>query len=412
MINDVLEDLKTKKLVIYPAGVNGQLVQKALSENGIKIEYFIDRAFDNLKNINGVPVFDTAKLKNIEEDYHVIISANLQTQYEYFNQTALDLNSNINIIDGKNLCRLLKSPNCAKKLQQNAAFDLNECENCGFERNHCEIVSNYLKRAANHTEIENDYRSSKFDWFGYIVSQTCTLKCKHCCEQVPYLKDKGFTPVEEIIKDVKKIAQSSKFLKFVELIGGEPFLHPEIERLITELLKIENIGYIKSFTNGTVVPSDELCEIMKNKRFMLNISNYEKTATGKLLENTLKARKKLEESGVKYLYTTNFEWYDFSSFELHNTGEDRLKEVFKNCYLINCHRVYKSKLYRCPHQYAGIQLNKLKEFSIECLDIHSTDEKQTAEMLEKFENIDYIDACRYCKLPFDAEPVVPGEQLC
>lgn len=410
---DILEILKSKKLVIYPAGVNGQLIQKTLLENNIKIDFFVDRAFDNLKEINNIKVLETEKLKELTDDYFVIISANLQSQFEFFKEVANKLNSKINIIDGKNLSRLLKTPKCIKKLNEKAVFDLGECESCGFERKYCPIVSAYLKREANFKEIENDYRSTKFDWFGYIVSQTCTLKCKHCCEKIPYLKDKGFTPVEEIIKDVKKIAENSKFLNFVELIGGEPFLHPQIERLITELLKIENIGYIKSFTNATVIPSDELCEIMKNPRFMLHVSNYEKTATGKLLENIYKTREKLERLGVKYLFTKNFEWLDFSSFDenKNNNSEKQLKKVFENCFLINCHRVYKGKLYRCPHQYAGIQLNKLQEIPVECINLHSMTDIELAKALEDFENVDYIDACKYCSLPFDAEPVPAGEQM-
>lgn len=411
--NDVSENLKSKKLVIYPAGVNGQLIQKTLLECGINVEYFVDRAYESLKNINGVNVLDTPKLKEITDEYIVIISANLKTQVEFFMQTASELNPKINMIDGKNLNRLLKALGCIKRLNSKEPFDLLECENCGFERKSCAIVESYLKREGKYKEIEDDYRSTTFDWFGYIVSQTCTLKCKHCCEKIPYLKDKGFTPVEEIVKDVKKIAESSKFLRFVELIGGEPFLHPHIEKLLTELLKIENIGYIKSFTNATVVPSDELCEIMKNPRFMLQISNYEKSATGKLLENIFITRKKLEEKGVKFLFTKNFEWLDFSSFDenKNNDSADQLKKVFDNCFLINCHRVYKGKLYRCPHQYAGIQLEKLKEIVPECLDIHSMSQTELADTLEKFENVDYIDACKYCSLPFDAQPVPAGEQL-
>lgn len=408
---NILEILKSKKLAIYPAGVNGQLIQKTLQENGIKTEFFIDRAFESLKEINNIKVFETEKLKELSDDYFVIISANLQTQFEVFNNIIQELNPNANAVYGEYLNRLLKSPNCLAKLNSKKPFDLLECENCGFERKHCQIASSYLKRVGNFKEIENDYRSPNFDWVGYIVSQTCTLKCKHCCEFVPFLADKGFMPVEKIVKDVKKIAESSKFLNFVELIGGEPFLHPKIEELITELLKIENIGYIKSFTNATVVPSDELCKIMQNPRFMLNVSNYEKVATGKLAENIVKTKEKLAKYNIKYLYTTNFEWLDFSDFEVHKTDPEILKKGFKDCFISICHRIYKGKLYRCPHQYAGIQLGKLKEFPIECIDLHSLNEVELADALEKFEALKFINACRHCKLPYYAEPVPAGEQL-
>jgi len=408
----LINDLKKKRIVIYPAGVNGQLIQKILCQNGIKTEFFVDRAFESLSEINGISVFDPQKLESLtSHEYVVIIAANWNNQKDFFINNVRGINSELEILDGKELSRSLKKPICRARLNNNEMFDLIECENCGFERQHCEIVHAYLERVSGHKEIENDWRSTKFDWTGYITSKNCTLRCKHCCEMIPYLKDKGFVHVDAVINDVKKIAESSRFLKFVELIGGEPFLHPEIEKMVIGLLKIKNIGYIKSFTNGTVVPSDELCEIMKNPRFMLNVSNYEKTAKGKLLENIYKTQEKLMKYGIKYCYAENFEWLDFSDFALHNDNEEQLKKVFKNCFLLNCHRAYNGVLYRCPHQYAGIQLGELQKLPVECIDIHSINGKKLAISLEEFESVEYIDACKYCTLPFDAKPVPPGEQL-
>ncbi len=408
---EVVEILRDKKIVVYPAGTNGKLIQDALLSHGIKIAYFADKSYESLKSIKEAPVYDSSALADITDDYVVVISANLRTQYEFFQRLVREINPKANMVDGRNLNRLLKSTKCMQKLNENAVFDLLECENCGFERKHCPIASKYLKSVGNFKEIENDHRSVKFDWVGCIVSQTCSLKCTHCCEHVPSLSDKGFLSVETIVKDVRKIAQSSHFLNYVELIGGEPFLHPEIERLITELLKIENIGYIKSFTNGTVVPSDELCEIMKNPRFMLSVSNYERVANGKLLENIFKTRKKLADLEIKYLFSENFEWLDFSSFDLRDTDVPTLKKGFKDCFISICHRIYKGKLYRCPHQYAGVQLGKLEEFPNECIDLHSFDEVGLSQALERFEDIQFLDACRHCTLPIGANPVPAGEQL-
>lgn len=410
--DEIIEVLKNKKLVIYPAGINGQLLQKTLLEYGINIEFFVDKAYEDIKNIAGINVFSPDKLKEINENYTVLITANQKITFEFFDEIVQKMKPATDTVNGRITNQLLRTNLCIKKLNKNEQFDLLNCEDCGFPANNCPVLMAYLRKNNNYKEIENDSRSEKFDWFGYIVSQICTLKCKNCCEHVPHQKDKGFEPVEKIIRDVKKIADSSKFLNFVELIGGEPFLHPHIEDLLEELLKLENIGYIKSFTNATVVPSDRACEIMKNPRFVLNVSNYEKVAQGKLLENIFTTKEKLAKYGIKYLHTTNYEWLDFASFDLHKTDLDTIKQGFKECFISICHRVYKGKLYICPHQYAGIQLGKLKELPIETVDIHSMDNIELAQALEAFESIDFPDACRYCKLPYDAKPIIAGEQLC
>ncbi|MBN1381294.1 MAG: radical SAM protein [Deltaproteobacteria bacterium] len=411
MINDLLQILAKKRIIIYPAGYLGRTLEKTLSAHGIETEYFIDRDANEIKKIKDIPVLEPQRLDEFSGDSVVFVSANLNAMVEQLSGVARRHNNKLTILNGFEANRLLKYPLCLKKLMNHAPFDIIECENCGFERHGCPLCMAYLKRTAGATTCENDWRSPSFTWFGYIVGQACTLKCIHCCEAIPFLKSHKFVPKDVIISDVQKVAASSRFLTFVELIGGEPFMHPDFKALVEELLEIKNIGYIKSFTNGTIVPDKGLCQVLKNPRFMLQVSNYEKQATGKLLDNIYATRKILKDEDVKYIFTEHFEWQDFSSFDLHNTEEGKLKTVFNACPLRNCNRLYSGILYRCPHQYAGIELGKLKKRAVESVDVHGHQEKDLADALEAFEHVNYIDACRYCSMPFDA-PVVPaGIQL-
>jgi organic radical activating enzyme len=409
--NELLQELKNKKIAIYPAGFLGQLLEQTLSEYGIGIECFIDRAADTIKKIKNTPVLEPQRLSQFSADTVVLVSANLDSMITQLSDVARQYNPEITILNGFEANRLLRYNPCSRKLINGTSFDLIECENCGFERHGCPICMAYLKKIAGATAIENDWRSQSFTWFGYIVGQACTLRCIHCCEAVPFQKEHKFVPKDVIIDNVRKIAAASQFLTFVELIGGEPFLHPDFQKLVEGLMEIKNIGYIKSFTNGTIVPSPELCQTLKNPRFMLQISNYEKQATGKLLENIHATRKMLKDQEVPYIFTQNFEWQDFSSFDLHNTEVDRLKTVFNACMLRNCNRLYRGTLFRCPHQYAGIELGILEKHAIECVDINMHSERDLADAIEAFENVSFIDACRYCLMPFDAPPVPAGIQF-
>ena len=410
-INELLEELKKNKIVIYPAGYLGLLLERTLSEYGITIECFIDRSADIIKKIKTIPVIEPQRLSEFSADTVVLVSANLDVMIQQFTNIARQYNDQITILNGFETTRLLRYPLCSEKLMNGTFFDIIECENCGFERHGCSICMAYLRKMAGATILENDWRSQSFTWFGYIVGQACTLKCIHCCEAIPFQKEHKFVPKDVIIEDVRKVAASSQFLTFVELIGGEPFMHPDFIKLVKELLEIKNIGYIKSFTNATIVPSNELCQILKNPRFMLQISNYEKQATGNLLENIYATRKILQDQGIPYIFTQNFEWQDFTSFDLHHTDEDMLKTIFNACMLRNCNRLYNGILYRCPHQYAGVELGILKRRAVECVDINTHDEPSLAKAIEAFENVSYIDACRYCLMPFDAPPVPAGIQL-
>lgn len=407
----LLPYLRRRRIIIYGGGALGQLLAKTLSHYDIRIAFFVDRAAEKMIRLQEVPVREPQDLEKVEADHLVLVASNIRTQSEKLTEVVRQQNPSLAVFDGFAVNRVLRYALCGKKVEDLLPFDLIQCENCGYEGRGCSFCLTYLKRIAEARSIENEWRSVKFDWFGYIVGQTCTLKCIHCCEAVPYLREHSFVDLDTIVSDVSAVARSSRFLKFVELIGGEPFLHPDLERLLTSLLAIKNIGYIKIFTNGTVVPSDSLCGILGNNRIMLQMSNYEHQVSGRLLDNIMTARKKLAEQGIRYVFAPHPEWLDFSSFDLHNSGEAKLRRVFRHCPLMNCHRLYQGVLFRCPHQYAGIQLGKLEKRPVECLDIHNFDAKGLADALTAFENVEYIDACRYCLLPFDA-PVVPaGEQI-
>ncbi|HHT9158323.1 MAG: hypothetical protein A2099_08030 [Planctomycetes bacterium GWF2_39_10] len=407
---ELLQYLGQKKIIIYPAGALGQLLEKTLASYNISIFSFIDRESPNLVKIGETPVYAPNYLEKLDESYIVLIATNWKSQFETLSNISKQHNSNLAVINGFSVNRVFRYNICSAQLKNQQPYDLIQCENCGFERRECSLCLTYLKKVG-HVADQNVWRSKTFDWFGYILGQACTLKCVHCCESIPYLKDHKFVPCETIVADISKIAASCQFLKFVELIGGEPFLHPEFENILNSLLKIKNIGYIKMFTNATVIPTDLLCDILKNPRIMLQVSNYEHQTSESLLKKITATKLKLKEKGIRYVFSPHLEWRDFSSFALHNTEEKVLKKVFKNCPILNCHRLYNGVLYRCPHQYAGIQLGKLEKYSIECIDIHRYTNKDLGKALEEFENIDYIDACRYCTLPYDA-PVVPaGEQL-
>ncbi len=407
----LVQELKKKYVVIYPAGYVGQLLQKTLSAYGVTTEIFLDRDTEKILKTISIPIVNPTRSTDLPDNSVVLVSANLHSMADQLSNTVKQYNDKLTILNGFEINRALRHSICSRKLANEIPFDLIECENCGFERHGCSICTKYLKRVAGSKTLENDWRSKSFDWFGYIVGQVCTLKCIHCCEAIPFLKDHKFVPIDVIVADIQKVASSSRFLTFVELIGGEPFLHPDYPDLLKELLKIKNIGYIKSFTNGTVVPDEELCQIMKNPRFMLQISNYEKQATGKLLENINNTRQILKEQNIQYIFTQNFEWQDFSLFDLHNEDEKSIKKVFKACPLHCCNRLFNGNLYRCPHQYAGVELGKLKKLEVESIEINKLDEKSLARALEAFENVEYIDACRYCTMPFDAQTVPAGLQL-
>lgn len=416
LAGNVIEKLSAKIIVIYGAGAVGHSLLESLQRHKITPAVFIDKEYETIKTVNGIAVKSPESLAEFDADTSLLIIAiNAEvirrvkdSVYENIDR----YNPNLTVVeDGAELVYAMNFSYCNQALQRGESLDLVHCLNCSAETKHCDIYENYLREIAILPSKKITEPSKKFDWFGYIMGQYCTLKCKHCCEHVPYMKNPVFVKKETIIEDCKKVAEACDFLRYIELIGGEPFLHPNFVNVLKELLEIKNVGYIKTFTNGTVVPSDELCDVLKNRRIVINFSNYTDQVKGKLLHNIYATINKLKKNNIPYIFSTSKLWTDWGGFELREKTDEQLKRDFRDCFCSNCHRLFNGIMYRCPHQYAGLALKKMQFIEGEYVEIHRLSNQELADALNKLEAVDFTDGCRRCDMPYDC-PIVPaGLQL-
>ena len=80
----------------------------------------------------------------------------------------------------------------------------------------------------------------------FMITDKCNLKCSFCSRNAQMGNDQFMSPyfIEEVIEQAQKFTN----LKTINLSGGEPFLHPQLE----EILKIasEKKLAIRINTNG------------------------------------------------------------------------------------------------------------------------------------------------------------------
>ena len=302
-----------------------------------------------------------------------------------------------------------------KAYDPNGKIITKNCYECTDSEKSCLALNHYLRRINGVVTEENStgggILSKSVRMMGYSLGTICTLRCKCCCDSIPYIQSRYFVDAENVINDVEKVAAACEFLTFLELIGGEPFLHPKLGKILNHIKKFKNIGNIHIFSNSTVVPSDELCAELQDEKIVIYLSNYSKVMTKNLLAKREETIKKLQSYKVNFLVgtrTTN--WKDCSAFDLINTVFETRK-TFNDCFFHNCNRIHDGILYVCPHQLAGIQLNKLKELPQETIHIHDYTTEVLALKLEKLKKLPAIDACRYCTMPYKAKNVPYGEQL-
>ena len=138
---------------------------------------------------------------------------------------------------------------------------------------------NYLKEAGIIVEEQNliptlqsekYYRSLNFAWIE--ITQNCNLICRHCYEGasrekiIPQMSIDSFKHVVEELKSVG--------IDRVQLVGGEPLMHSEIEKLMA--IASHSFSFVEVFTNGTLL-NDHLFEIIEKTGISLAFSLYSDT---------------------------------------------------------------------------------------------------------------------------------------
>lgn len=97
----------------------------------------------------------------------------------------------------------------------------------------------------------------------YYASGSCNLRCRHCWIEPDFGANvpAAFTPfavLEPVFVEAIKLG-----LRNVKLTGGEPFLHPEIDAIIENLIK-KGLG-VTIETNGTLLNRERVAVLAQHK---------------------------------------------------------------------------------------------------------------------------------------------------
>jgi len=143
-----------------------------------------------------------------------------------------------------------------------------------------------------------------------VITSRCTLRCKNCNMFIPYAKETCDFPFERLKENFDAFFASVGFVYEYTLLGGEPFLHTELGRILHYLMERygECIGRINLISNGTVVPSDDVLSLMQQHAMTVHISDY--TATVDYKKRLAAVEQALAAHGIEYYVIPNNVWKD------------------------------------------------------------------------------------------------------
>lgn len=192
------------------------------------------------------------------------------------------IDNNIEIIDGaKNSC--IYNLNTGKLYIIDSIFKKNllkvlEMEERDLDIKLKEIRDNLIneKILVNPTNLSSkinisDYSLPKITFAWIEITQNCNLRCKHCYENSDANINKNDMSISDFIKVINRLEE--EHIKNIQLIGGEPLLHVNLNEMI-DMCK-HRFEYIEIFTNGTLL-NDDLLKKIKNDDIRLAFSLYSK----------------------------------------------------------------------------------------------------------------------------------------
>jgi organic radical activating enzyme len=250
-----------------------------------------------------------------------------------------------------------------------------------------------------------------------VTTTRCTLKCKHCIGDIPEIKkDEQYSMTFEEYKEyLDSLLKNLRSLKLVRILGGEPLLNKEIDRIIEYTLEQPKIKQVYLVTNATIVLSDEVIKALKKypRKSTVDISNY--SANKELL-----SRLKIEEiiaickqHNINVNCPESYLWNPITPVKYHERSIKENRKYYRNCasLCVGMHKTPDGGAAVFPCLRAGTLFLRRIGRQTEKKDYFKLDGNLQKKDILRFHLNEDFDACKYCNFLEDKkEQVLPAMQ--
>lgn len=361
-----------KKIIIYGASVYGELAYKGLEILHIKPDYFCDRARAGEDVLYmGIPIIAPEDLEEHIDDIILIASAD----FFYEIKDYLEDMGCKNYFD---IWKLLCLPIEKTKISARA----------------CEMLDN--KELYYNTKIAlPDTNSVHIVHMGLTVSECCTLKCRDCSFLMQYYHNPRNIDIGKYKYCVDRFLDIVDMVTEIRPIGGEPFINPEMYKVLDWYHDNNKIGSLDVYTNGTIIPNERIIQSLKYDKVKVHISDY--NAVNK--ESLEKLVELLKKEKIKYSIRKYDEWQVGGNLRKRNYSKEKMEDIFSKCFMTNCYSFLKTKFYGCPRAAHAMNMGAISDMPYDYVDFadESKTDRELKEMLiELTKRRKALGTCDYC----------------
>ncbi len=225
-----------------------------------------------------------------------------------------------------------------------------------------------------------------------LCNNKCTLQCKECTVLVgEYANNPHIADPEQIIAEGDMLLAGVDECYTLSIASGEIFIYPHLEKVLEHYINHPKVFLIELMSNGTVLPDEKLIPLLKNKKVLIELSDYGH------IEKLAKFIAFTDKNDINITVCSLLNWTASGGFEKRNKSTQQLKEEFFNCSIgLMCKSLLKGKLYHCSRGAFTADLIKKNDFDeSECVEIVANP-KEMREKLKNFYMCEQMCLCDYC----------------
>ncbi len=375
--------ITNEPIIVYGASVYGELAYVALKQIGMRPDYFCDKS-KGRKEYFGIKVINPEDLLPFKNSNIIIASAD----FFYEIKKMLEEKGCSNLFD---LAELL-SMDLPKEQLSNRALEM-----YANRQHYMDIVRNQSEERLAFNRIQ------------YVVSERCSLKCKDCSHLLQYYKNPQDIDVDFYKPAFDLLLEQSDYIAELRILGGEPFMNGNMDKVITWYHDNSKIHSISVYTNGTIVPNKNILDALQKEKVKVHISNYivNEDKIEKLVDT-------FDEHHIHYFVRSYDAWQDAGGVEFRNYSEEQKRNIFSVCFERNGYTFLKGKLYRCPREAHLMNLRAMpdvKEDYVDLMSWNGTKEK-LIQQLRSLQERSWLEGCNYCNGPDNHTQSIPaGRQI-
>lgn len=228
-----------------------------------------------------------------------------------------------------------------------------------------------------------------------ITNYNCTLRCTNCGNLNPYMEGKRLFDFKEVSDDINKLSSYMRF-SIVQLQGGEPLLHPYLDKFIENSYKSKISSKIEISTNATLCLSDEMIAACNKYNVTIRLSDY-----GLKRQITAKLIKQCELNNIKWYFNEmgsgNYKWYFLGlPGKSRNDNDEDVQRIYRTCPYNICWTLSDGLLTKCSRSPIGHLAGLHEYFPQDLVNIRDNSLNLKTSLKNYFSNPSFMQCCRFC----------------